>query len=85
MRGFIDMKRKTNQQAAIQDVFPENDRPLSVEAILSAGRKIVGTLNQATVCRNLKILVEEGMLKYTRERKHFLCMREDFCRKARKD
>ena len=23
--------------------------------------------------------------RYTRERKHFLCMREDFCRKARKD
>jgi len=22
---------------------------------------------------------------YTGERKHFLCMREDFCRKARKD
>jgi len=24
-------------------------------------------------------------MNYTRERKHFLCMREDYCRKARKD
>ena len=57
------MKRKTNQRAAIQDVFLKNDRPLSVEEILLAGRRIVGTLNQATVYRNIKILVEEGQLK----------------------
>ena len=57
------MKRKTNQRAAIQDVFMENDRPLSIEEVLLAGRRIVETLNPATVYRNLKILVAEGRLK----------------------
>jgi len=57
------MKRKTNQRAAIQEVFRDNDRPLSVEEVLRAGRKSVETLNQATVYRNLKTLTEEGWLK----------------------
>ena len=57
------IKRNTNQRAAIQDVFRNNDRPLSVEEILQAGRVTVETLNQATVYRNLKILTEEGWLK----------------------
>jgi len=59
----IRMKRKTNQRNAIQEVFQEIDRPLSINEILAVGRRTVGSLNQATVYRNLKILVENGWLK----------------------
>ena len=57
------MKRKTNQRNAIQEVFLKTDRPLSINEILETGRRSVGSLNQATVYRNLKLLVEEGWLK----------------------
>jgi len=81
------MKRKTNQRSAIQDVFKNIDRPLSINEILEVGRCTVGTLNQATVYRNMKLLVESGWLKkvntpekgvlYEREGKehhhHFQC------------
>jgi Fur family ferric uptake transcriptional regulator len=56
------MKRKTNQRNAIQDVFRKIDRPLGINEILDTGRRMVGSLNQATVYRNLKILVENGWL-----------------------
>jgi Fur family transcriptional regulator, ferric uptake regulator len=58
----IKMKRKTNQRAAIQEVFRNNDRPLGIDEILQAGRRSVESLNQATVYRNLKLLVEAGWL-----------------------
>jgi Fur family transcriptional regulator, ferric uptake regulator len=57
------MKRKTVQRGAIQDVFLKENRPLKVEEILEIGRNIVESLNQATVYRNLKLLVESGWLK----------------------
>ena len=57
------MKRKTNQRSAIREVFENDDRPLGIEEILEAGRQTVGSLNQATVYRNLKILVQNGWLK----------------------
>lgn len=57
------MKRKTSQRAAIEQVFRQQDRPLGVEQILKNGREIVESLNQATVYRNLKLLVEKGWLK----------------------
>ena len=57
------MKRKTSQRTAIKQVFYRQDGPLSVEEILKAGRAIVESLNQATVYRNLKIMVEEGSLQ----------------------
>jgi Fur family transcriptional regulator, ferric uptake regulator len=57
------MKRKTCQRAAIKQVFRQQDRPLRVEEILRHGRAIVEFLNQATVYRNLKILVQKGWLK----------------------
>jgi Fur family ferric uptake transcriptional regulator len=57
------MKRKTSQKAAIEQVFRQQDRPLRVEEILKHGRAIVESLNQATVYRNLKILVQKGWLK----------------------
>jgi len=57
------MKRKTNQRNAIQEVFLKADRPLGIDEILEAGRRTVGSLNQATVYRNLKLLVQNGWLK----------------------
>ncbi len=57
------MKRKTNQRNAIQEVFRKIDRPLGINEILEVGRRSVQSLNQATVYRNLKILVETGWLK----------------------
>jgi len=57
------MKRKTNQRNAIQEVFRKIDRPLDITEILETGRRTVESLNQATVYRNLKILVEDGWLK----------------------
>ena len=56
------MKRKTSQRSAIQEVFEEIDRPLKISEILRAGREKVSTLNQATVYRNLKLLVQKGWL-----------------------
>lgn len=57
------MKRQTTQKKAIETVFEEHDRPLGVEEILAFGRERIESLNQATVYRNLKTLVEEGWLK----------------------
>jgi Fur family ferric uptake transcriptional regulator len=57
------MKRKTNQRNAIQQVFLKIDRPLSIDEILESGRQTVSSLNQATVYRNLKLLVQKGWLK----------------------
>ena len=62
-RESVRMKRKTNQRNAIQELFQKIDRPLGVDEILQAGRQTVGSLNQATVYRNLKILVQSGWLK----------------------
>lgn len=56
------MKRNTNQRKAIMEVLADHDRPLGAEEILREGLKAIDTLNQATVYRNLKILVEEGWL-----------------------
>lgn len=56
------MKRNTIQKEAIRHVFQQSDRPLGIEEILQAGREKVRALNQATVYRNLKSLVEEGWL-----------------------
>ncbi len=57
------MKRKTSQRSAIEQVFYEQNEPLGVQEILEFGKKIVISLNQATVYRNLKLLVEKGWLK----------------------
>lgn len=56
------MKRKTSQREAIQEVFLQRDHPLGIEDILIFGREFVASLNQATVYRNLKILVDNGWL-----------------------
>jgi Fur family transcriptional regulator, ferric uptake regulator len=57
------MKRKTSQRTALENVFDKEDRPLGVEEILKSGREFVGSLNQATVYRNLKTMVEKGALR----------------------
>ncbi len=51
------MKRKTSQRAAIEQVFCQLDRPLGIEEILETGRMAVESLNQATVYRNVKLLL----------------------------
>ncbi len=61
--GDMRMQRKTSQRDAIQEVFRQNDRPLAIDEVLEAGRRSVRSLNQATVYRNLKLLVESGWLK----------------------
>ncbi len=58
-----NMQRKTAQRAAIEEVLRVEDRPLGIEEILRYGRILVESLNQATVYRNLKLLVEQGWLK----------------------
>ncbi len=60
------MKRNTTQRAAIEQVFCQQDRPLSVEEILEYGRGMVESLNQATVYRNIKLLLEAGWLRQLR-------------------
>ena len=62
-REVQGMKRKTSQRAAIEQVFCEQDRPLGIEEILESGRLVVESLNQATVYRNLKLLLENGWLR----------------------
>lgn len=57
------MERKTIQRVAIEQVFLQTDRPLRVEEVLKSGRRVVDSLNQATVYRNLKLLVDDGWLK----------------------
>ena len=83
------MKRMTKQRQAILEGFKTSNRPLSVEEILMSASAEVPQLNLATVYRNLKILVEEGMLspvelpgnntRYERiglkHHHHFLCHR----------
>ena len=57
------MKRSTIQRKAIENVFEQHERPLSVDEVLEYGSKLVESLNQSTVYRNLKILVDEGRLE----------------------
>lgn len=57
------MRRNTTQRMAIEQVFNLHDRPLGVDEVLRYGRKLVESLNQATVYRNLKLLIDDGWLK----------------------
>ncbi|MFH1153863.1 MAG: transcriptional repressor [Pseudomonadota bacterium] len=57
------MKRQTTQRAAIEQVLLRYNRPMGVEEILQYGRRVVNSLNQATVYRNVKLLVESGWIK----------------------
>lgn len=57
------MQRKTPQRNAIETIFAHTDRPLAIDEILARGRESVATLNQATVYRNLKLLIDQGRLR----------------------
>jgi Fur family ferric uptake transcriptional regulator len=52
--------RNTKQRQIIQQVLTAADRPLSVDEILHAAKKHMGSLGIATVYRNVKGLVEDG-------------------------
>ena len=49
------MKRNTLQRKAIEDVFNEHQRPLTMAEVLEYGRQQVASLNRATVYRNFLI------------------------------
>lgn len=61
MKAGISIK-KTQQRKAIELVFKNAERPLSVHDIVALGREFAPSLNQATVYRNLKLLLEDGWL-----------------------
>jgi len=55
-------RRNTQQREAIRAVFRLDGRPLTVSEVLARARKAVPSLNQATVYRNLNLLVTDGWL-----------------------
>lgn len=57
------MNRKTDQRAAIRAVVTEAGRPLSVQEIYESAQLQAPGLGLATVYRNLKRLVDEGLLR----------------------
>lgn len=57
------MIRNTTQRMTIKEVFNQKNRPLRVDEILEYGCKHAKSLNQSTVYRNLKLLVNEGWLE----------------------
>lgn len=57
------MKRQTAQRRAIEQVFEQYDRLLAIPEILAYGSRIVPSLNQATVYRNIKQLIAGGRIR----------------------
>lgn len=57
------MERHTKQRAAIRDAIASASRPLLPQEILDVAHGQVPGLGIATVYRNLKALVEEGVLR----------------------
>lgn len=55
--------RKTKQRDAIRAVFHEQGRPLSPEEVRDLASKEIPGIGIATVYRNLKSLVETGVLR----------------------
>ena len=56
------MARKTQQRAAIRQVFSSAKRPLSAPEVLGSAQKIVAGIGIATVYRNIKSLVDDGWI-----------------------
>jgi len=54
--------RVTKQKTALRDAFQKVGRPLSPEEVWDIARKEVKNLGLATVYRNIKSLVEDGVL-----------------------
>ncbi len=63
MEGTSEVKRQTVQRKTIEGIFRESISPLGVEEILVLGQKQVSTLNRATVYRNLKLLLRDGLIQ----------------------
>lgn len=57
------MERSTRQRAAILTVIDKAQRPLSPQEVLAAAQVDVSALGQATVYRNLKLLLEAGEIQ----------------------
>ena len=57
------MERATRQRDAIKAVIKTAKRPLSPSEVLDAARVTVPALGMATVYRNLKLLVAEGVVQ----------------------
>lgn len=56
------MPRKTEQRAAIREVIEAAEGPLSVPEILERAQAAVPALGPATVYRNVRASVDEGLL-----------------------
>jgi Fur family ferric uptake transcriptional regulator len=54
--------RHTPQRDAIDAAFTKAQRPLSIDEVLELAREQVGSMDPATVYRNLGRMVEEGRL-----------------------
>jgi Fur family ferric uptake transcriptional regulator len=57
------MGRNTLQKTAIREAIAQAGRPLLAQEILGAAQVLAPRLSIATVYRNLKSLVDEGMLR----------------------
>lgn len=56
------MIRSTKQRRAIQDIFERTKNALSVEEVLAAAEREVDGIGIATVYRQIKALLEEGVI-----------------------
>lgn len=56
------MERSTKQRAAIQDALSKLGRPLLPQELLAEAQRSVPSLSLATVYRNIKDLVAEGLV-----------------------
>ncbi len=56
------IERSTRQRNAIREVIESADRPLSPQEILEAARVTIAGLGLATVYRNVKLLLADGVL-----------------------
>ncbi|MBX3375443.1 MAG: transcriptional repressor [Phycisphaeraceae bacterium] len=56
------MHRRTRQREAIMQALSKSARPLSPAELLKAAGKQVKSLSLATVYRNVKSMVEEGLI-----------------------
>lgn len=57
------MERNTRQRSAIRDAIAEAARPLLPQEVLERAQRTAPGLGIATVYRNLKALVDEGLLR----------------------
>ena len=57
------MERATRQRDAIKSIIQAAKRPLSPAEVLEGARAAVPALGMATVYRNLKLLVAEGIVQ----------------------